>query len=60
MVIVFQRPWLLVLDKRMSLYRSLQSMYGYPADMVFTTAETFTNALIENLEPLITTGQGEV
>jgi hypothetical protein len=38
-------------DKRMNLYKSLQSLYGYPADMVFTTAETFTNALIENLEP---------
>jgi len=38
-------------DKRMSLYKSLQSLYGYPADMVYTTAETFTNALIENLEP---------
>jgi O-antigen ligase len=38
-------------NKRMNLYKSLQSLYGYPADMVFTTAETFTNALIENLEP---------
>lgn len=38
-------------DKRMSLYKSLQSLYGYPADMVYATAEQFTNALIENLEP---------
>lgn len=38
-------------EKRMNLYKSLHSLYGYPADMVYTTAETFTNALIENLEP---------
>jgi|GEM_PF-5332302 len=38
-------------NKRMNLYKSLQSLYGYPADMVYTTAETFTNALLENLEP---------
>jgi len=38
-------------NKRMSLYKSLQSLYGYPADMVYATAEQYTNALIENLEP---------
>ena len=38
-------------DKRMSLYKSLQSLYGYPADMVYATAEQFTNALLVNLEP---------
>ena len=38
-------------NKRMNLYKSLKSLYGYPADMVYTTAGEFTNALIENLEP---------
>jgi hypothetical protein len=36
--------------KRMVLYQSLQSLYGYPADMVYATAEQFTNALFADIK----------
>ena len=35
-------------EKRMNMYKSSHSIYGYPADYAYFITETFTNALLEN------------
>ncbi len=35
-------------EKRMNMYKSSYSIYGYPADYVYFVTERFTNALLEN------------
>ena len=35
-------------EKRMNMYKSSYSIYGYPADYAYFVTERFTNALLEN------------